>query len=51
MLGPLVNPLGKSCGVGAEVLESDGLLKWLRYRPEHDVKLLTYGMFFLILLD
>ena len=41
MPGPLVNPLGKSCGVGAEVLYSDGLLKWLRYRPEHDVKLLT----------
>ena len=48
--GPLVNPLGKSCGVGAEVSESDGLLKWPRYRPEHDVKLLTC-MFFLILHD
>ena len=48
--GPLVNALGKSCGVGAEVSESDGLLKWLRYRPEHDVKLLTC-MLFLILHD
>ena len=48
--GPLVNPLRKSCGVGAEVSESDGLLKWLRYRPEHDVKMLTC-MFFLILHD
>ena len=47
--GSLVNPLGKSCGVGAEV-SSDGLLKWLRYRPEHDVKMLTC-MFFLILHD